>query len=114
ACYNADACAGGKTGADSFCASGYEGPYCAVCETDYSSSLAHICTHCSSSRRQGLMGIAAIAVIVTVFAFVAIFQYMSSTEHEEGILGCFRRRVLGAVPVQSLKIIVVVWQILTQ
>ncbi|CAN0382790.1 unnamed protein product [Ectocarpus sp. 12 AP-2014] len=113
ACYNADACAGGKTGADSFCASGYQGPYCAVCETDYS-SLAHICTHCSSSRRQGLMVIAAIAVIVTVFAFVAIFQYMLSTEHEEGVLGCFRRRVLGAVPVQSLKIIVVVWQILTQ
>ncbi|CAN0016960.1 unnamed protein product [Ectocarpus fasciculatus] len=114
ACYNADACAGGKTGADSFCASGYQGPYCAVCETDYSPSLAHICPHCSSSRRQGLMVIAAIAVIVTVFAFVAIFQYMLSTEHEEGMLGCFRRRVLGAVPVESLKIIVVVWQILTQ
>lgn len=26
ACYNADACAGGKTGADSFCSSGYQGP----------------------------------------------------------------------------------------
>lgn len=60
------------------------------------------------------MVIAAIAVIVTVIAIVAIVQYMLSTEHEEGILGCFRRRVLGAVPVQSLQIIVVVWQILTQ
>ncbi|CBJ33597.1 conserved unknown protein [Ectocarpus siliculosus] len=114
ACYNADACAGGKTGADSFCASGYQGPYCAVCETDYSSSLAHTCKHCSSSRRRGLTVIAAIAVIVTVLAFAAVFQYMLSTEHEEGIFGCFRRRVLGAVPVESLKIIVVVWQILTQ
>lgn len=26
ACYNADACTGGQTGADSFCAPGYKGP----------------------------------------------------------------------------------------
>eukprot|EP00903_Cladosiphon_okamuranus_P018353 g16884.t2 len=33
---------------------------------------------------------------------------------EEGNAGCFRRRILRAIPLQALKIIVVVWQILTQ
>lgn len=35
ACYNADACSGGETGADSFCASGYQGP----CEREGTKSL---------------------------------------------------------------------------
>ncbi|CAM9498222.1 unnamed protein product [Ectocarpus sp. 8 AP-2014] len=39
ACYNADACSGGETGAD--CSPGYKGPYCAVCESEYSSSLGY-------------------------------------------------------------------------
>ncbi|CAM9385517.1 unnamed protein product [Laminaria digitata] len=114
ACYNADACSGGQTGSDSYCAPGYKGPYCAVCEATYSSSLAHTCTRCSSSRRQGLMAATVIAAIVAIFAIVTIFRYMLSTEHEEGNFGCFHRRVVRAVPLQALKIIVVVWQILTQ
>ncbi|CAM9812920.1 unnamed protein product, partial [Ectocarpus sp. 6 AP-2014] len=114
ACYNADACNGGQTGADSFCASGYTGPYCAVCETGYAPSLAHTCTRCSSSRREGSIAATVIAALVSVFTIVTIFQYMLSTQHEEGIVGCFYRRILKAVPLQALKIIVVVWQILTQ
>ncbi|CAN0186921.1 unnamed protein product, partial [Scytosiphon promiscuus] len=115
ACYNPDACRGGQTGAGSFCASGYEGPYCAVCEAGYSPSLGHSCTRCSSSRRQGLVAAAVIAALVAVFAVVTIFKFLLSTDvGEEGNIGSFRRRVLRAVPVQALKIIVVVWQILTQ
>lgn len=55
-----------------------------------------------------------IAALVAVFVVVTIFKLLLSTENEEGNVGCFRRRVLRAVPVQALKIIVVVWQILTQ
>ncbi|CAN0479142.1 unnamed protein product [Ectocarpus sp. 12 AP-2014] len=114
ACYNADACIWGQTGADSFCAPGCKGPYCAVCQTDYSPSLAHTCTPCSSSRRQGLMAATVMAVIVTFLAIVTISKFLLSTEVEERNVGCFHRRVLRAVPLQALKIIVVVWQILTQ
>ncbi|CAN0174738.1 unnamed protein product [Ectocarpus sp. 4 AP-2014] len=114
ACYNADACRGGVTGADSFCAPGYKGPYCAVCETGYSPALAHTCTRCSSSRRQGLVAASVIAALVVAFAVATIVEFLLSTEDDEGNVGCFRRRVLRAVPVQALKIIVVVWQILTQ
>lgn len=87
---------------------------CAVCETSYSSSFAHTCTRCSSSRRQGLVAATVIAAIVAVFGIVAIFRYMLTTEHEEENVGCFHRRVVRAIPLQALKITVVVWQILTQ
>eukprot|EP00752_Nemacystus_decipiens_P018764 g16824.t1 len=87
---------------------------CAVCETDFSSSPGHSCTRCSSSRRQGLMAATVIATLVAIVAMVIIFKYMLSTEVEEGSVGCIRRKLLRAVPVQALKIVTVVWQILTQ
>eukprot|EP00752_Nemacystus_decipiens_P013346 g11816.t1 len=100
-CYNEDACLGGKTGSDSYCAPEYTGP-------------CYTCTRCSSSRREVLVAIAAIAALVVVFAVAKTLQYLLSTELEERRVGWFHRRVLRAVPVQALKIVVVVWQILTQ
>ena len=89
---------------------------CAVCETGYSSSLTtHACTRCSSSRRKGLMtAVAVIGTLVGGLVVVLICRYVLSTELGEEKIGFFRRRVLRAVPLQALKIIVVVWQILTQ
>lgn len=87
---------------------------CAVCDTDYSPSLDHTCTRCSSSRRQGLVAAVVIGAIAAVFAIAVICQYMLSAELENSKTRCFHRRVLAAVPVQALKIIVVVWQIVTQ
>lgn len=62
----------------------------------------------------GLLAATIIATSVAMFAVVAIFRFLVSTEIEERNTGCFHRRVLRAVPVQALKIVVVVWQILTQ
>ena len=53
---------------------------------------------------------ALIAILVTVF----VCQYVLSAEVNEDEIGCFQGRILRAVPQQALKIIVVVWQILTQ
>ncbi|CAM9358530.1 unnamed protein product [Ectocarpus sp. 13 AM-2016] len=115
ACYNVDACVGGQTGAEEFCAQGYTGPYCAVCEPDYSASLSYTCTRCSSSRRQGFVAVTVIAALMLACVVVAIVRYLVSTQlEEERNAGCFRRRVLRYVPLQALKIIVVVWQILIQ
>ncbi|CAN0093617.1 unnamed protein product [Ectocarpus sp. 4 AP-2014] len=113
-CYHADACLGGKTGSDSYCAPGYGGPYCSVCEPDYSPSFSYTCTQCSSSRRQGLLAAIVIVAIVAAFATVAIFKSLLSAELQDSNMRCFHGRVRQAVPVQALKIIVVVWQILTQ
>lgn len=87
---------------------------CTVCDTDYSPTLAHTCTRCSSSRRQGLVAAVVIGAIAAVFAIAIICQYMLSAELEDSRARRFHRRVLAAVPVQALKIIVVVWQIVTQ
>ena len=88
---------------------------CALCETGYSPSLSHTCTQCSSSRRQGTIAAVVIAAIIAaVLSVVTSFNLLLSTEVEERNTGWFHRRVLEAVPVQALKIIVVVWQILTQ
>eukprot|EP00752_Nemacystus_decipiens_P005318 g4824.t1 len=115
ACYNADACIGGLTGAEDYCAQGYTGPYCAACEADYSPSLSFTCTRCSSSRRQGLMAVTVIAAVVIACVVVAIVRYLVSTRpEEERSAGCFHRRILRAIPLQALKIAVVVWQILIQ
>ncbi|CAM9749701.1 unnamed protein product [Ectocarpus sp. 4 AP-2014] len=114
-CYNADACTGGETGAADFCATGYNGPYCAVCGSDYVPSFAHTCTRCSSSRREGFVAVTIVGAVVAAIAIGVIFECMISIEVEGDTTGCFLyRRVLRAVPVQALKIIVVVWQISTQ
>ena len=59
------------------------------------------------------MAATATAALVALVAVVTIFKVLLSTKLEENI-GWFHRRVLRAVPVQALKIVVVVWQILTQ
>eukprot|EP00752_Nemacystus_decipiens_P008185 g7321.t1 len=114
ACYNADACIGGRTGEEGYCSPGYTGPYCAVCETGYSSSLGYTCTRCSTSRRQGLMIAIVIGALIVVLAVVFFCRYLLSMALEEEETGCFYRRVIQAVPLQAVKIVVVVWQILTQ
>ncbi|CAB1105335.1 unnamed protein product [Ectocarpus sp. CCAP 1310/34] len=112
ACYNPEACLGGQTGVDNSCDNGYQGPYCAVCESGYASSLAHTCTQCSSSRRNGFVVAAAIAVVAAVCAIVAICAHLISGEVSEQ--SCLHRRLSAMLPLQSFKIIIVVWQILTQ
>ncbi|CAB1104661.1 unnamed protein product [Ectocarpus sp. CCAP 1310/34] len=71
-CFNAGACNGGETGADLFCAHGYMG-YCAVCGNGYTPSLAHSCTRCSRSRRQGLMVATAFKIIIVVWQILTQF-----------------------------------------
>lgn len=87
---------------------------CAVCEAEYSSALSFTCTRCSSSRRQTLMVATVIIAILVFCAFVAFGTYLLSTEAEERKADCLCRGTLRAPPLQAFKIIVVVWQILTQ
>ena len=61
-----------------------------------------------------MVATAVIVALVAVLAVATICKFLLSAEVEEGKIGWFRRRVLRAIPVQALKIIVVVWQILTQ
>eukprot|EP00752_Nemacystus_decipiens_P008612 g7691.t1 len=114
ACYNPKACLGGQTGVDDPCNDGYRGPYCAVCESGYASSLAHTCTRCSGSRRDGLVAAAVIVGTAALCVLVAFCAYLLSAETGERRRGCIHQSVSAKFPLQSLKIIIVVWQILTQ
>lgn len=60
------------------------------------------------------MAATVMTAIVTVFAIVTFSKFLLSTEVEERNVGYFHRRVVRSVPLQALKIIVVVWQISTQ
>ena len=60
------------------------------------------------------MAVTVIAILVAIITVVAIFNFLLTAEVEEQNIGWFHRRVLRAVPVQAVKIVIVVWQILTQ
>eukprot|EP00903_Cladosiphon_okamuranus_P006392 g6257.t1 len=112
ACYHAEACLGGVTESAGYCLEGYEGPYCSVCSDGYSAQLGFTCSKCSNSGG-GIAAIAAFSVMTVVVGAAAIL-YVTSVE-----VGCRRRRgsigrLFRNIPLQSVKIVIVVWQILTQ
>ncbi|CAM9774589.1 unnamed protein product [Ectocarpus sp. 6 AP-2014] len=111
ACYHADACLGGVTGTSGYCLEGYEGPYCAVCSEGYSAQLGFTCRTCSDSA--GGIALAAALAGVGLVALVAVVSYVTSGE-EDGKGRGIVERVGRYIPLQSVKIVVVAWQIMTQ
>eukprot|EP00752_Nemacystus_decipiens_P006539 g5890.t1 len=120
-CYNEDACLGGQTGDEDFCADGYTGHYCAVCEPGFSATLGSTCSPCSGLRYSVVLT----STIVLLFALALVVLigaiHLVSTEPEESFLcrnhlcrcckhvGKKNRSLLA-----SFKIVIVVWQIVTQ
>ncbi|CBJ48858.1 polymorphic Outer membrane protein G/I family [Ectocarpus siliculosus] len=111
ACYNSDACLGGVTGRAGYCLKGYEGPYCAVCSDGYTTELAFACTRCSGGA--GRIALAAVLAVVVLCVAFAVASYAMS-----GRVGDVRSGVVARlgqyIPLQSVKIVIVAWQILTQ
>eukprot|EP00752_Nemacystus_decipiens_P012585 g11145.t1 len=112
ACYNADACLGGVTGTDGYCLEGYEGPYCSVCSNGYTAQLGYTCDKCSDST--GGVVIIVVAVIVAVAGGLAVAVYVMSGEVGRTRRGRLFGRLFRNIPLQSVKIVIVAWQILTQ
>ncbi|CAN0170750.1 unnamed protein product, partial [Ectocarpus sp. 4 AP-2014] len=111
ACYNSDACVGGITGATGYCGMGYEGPYCAICGDSYSAQLGFTCSTCPD-RASGIVLATALAVI-GLFTVVAVISYLAwrvGPNRGCGMAGHLKRYL----PLQTLKIPVVAWQIVTQ
>ncbi|CBN75178.1 polymorphic Outer membrane protein G/I family [Ectocarpus siliculosus] len=111
ACYHADSGLGGVTGTSGYCLEGYEGPYCAVCSEGYSAQLGFTCRTCSDSA--GGIALAAALAVVGLVALVAVVSYVTSGE-EDGKGRGIVERVGRYIPLQSVKIVVVAWQIMTQ
>lgn len=60
------------------------------------------------------MAASVVAAFLAVYATSTIFRYLLSLEFEETNIGSFHRKVHQAFPLQALKTVIVVWQILTQ
>ncbi|CAM9428829.1 unnamed protein product [Scytosiphon promiscuus] len=128
-CHLEDACVGGVD-VEGYCADGYRGPYCAVCADGYAPGTAYICSECSGSSMESAVGVAAtaLAVILLVVAIVVsdLVQIVDGNgnnqqSEEGGARGALTRGFARcyafsarAFPLTSVKIIVVVWQIITQ
>ena len=84
---------------------------CSVCSTSYTANLNFRCTPCTG-RKWGI-AIASIVGGVSLAIGIVVVLYLSSA----GMRGSRRsmvNRVARFVPFQSLKIIIVAWQIVTQ
>ncbi|CAB1118550.1 unnamed protein product [Ectocarpus sp. CCAP 1310/34] len=112
-CFQADACLGGVTGTSGYCLEGYEGPYCSICSGGYTKQLGFSCTKCSENKAGGIVVIVMVAIL-TILAAVAVVSYVMSRDDDGGAEGGFVERVAGHIPLQSVKIVIVSWQILTQ
>lgn len=82
---------------------------CSVCSEGYGEALVSTCRKCSRGD--------AVAAVVAAVAFslvgLVLVWYMVSIE-KEGTRGGIIDRVQALVPLQSCKIVIVVWQIVTQ
>lgn len=85
---------------------------CSVCSKNYSASFGFVCEKCFNNAAGSIIFVVVIGAGVS-FVFAVFLSYMLSGETENR-----DRRIVARVtryfPLQSIKIIIVVWQILTQ
>ena len=84
---------------------------CSVCSKNHVSSLSFTCRECYDSAVVIL--IATVFTVLVAAVALAIFRYLVSVKGvnaERRIMDCVTQRI----PMHSVKIVIVVWQILTQ
>ena len=87
-------------------------PDCSVCSKRYTASLGFTCNKCSDNAAGGI-ALAVAMGVVFLLVFVAFLSYMLSGKME-GVDKGIVARITCFIPLQSVKIVIVVWQILTQ
>ena len=84
---------------------------CAVCSEEYWKGSSYTCTKCSDNVWRKTA--AAVAAVITIIIAFATLKYMVSVGGERA-KGGITARLIRLVPLHSVKIIIVAWQILTQ
>ena len=86
---------------------------CAICSDGFSASLGFICKICSNSI--GGIFVAIVFVLVLLVALILAVSYLLSTELDRGTQrrACVER-LMRCIPMQSVKIVIVTWQIVIQ
>ena len=82
---------------------------CSVCSKNYASSFGFTCNKCSDKTAGGI-------TLAVILALVVLFFVAASATHLiSGRMGCdIVSRLARFVPPHSIKIIIVVWQIITK
>ncbi|CAM9300041.1 unnamed protein product, partial [Sphacelaria rigidula] len=120
-CLNAQACLGSRemdriSSVNEYCAVGYTGPYCAVCDIDYTPGVSNSCHSCDSSFRAGmvvmlaLMGVIFLGLVSLVVMDLVANPALTELNETRWAVS----RWLRVIPFHKLKIPLVVFQIITQ
>ncbi|CAM9335907.1 unnamed protein product, partial [Choristocarpus tenellus] len=114
-CYNKDACLGGVD-TEEYCAPGYTGPYCTVCSEGYAPYLVYSCRQCTGGSKTKAQAMAGIILAFATIGVAVVITYLLSADDNSASpprrtwIGRIRERI----PFRALKIVVVVWQIISQ
>ena len=87
------------------------GTDCAICSKGYTAQIGLKCSKCSGST--GGIVLAAVLAVAALLVAAVVVSYVTSGERRVKGQGMVER-VGRYVPLQSLKIVIVAWQILTQ
>ena len=85
-----------------------------MCEDGYSATLAFTCGKCSSSNHAAVLALVVVVMVGAAAGTIYLTAYLVSIEPLETRMTLPHIKLLKAVPLQAIKIIVVLWQILTQ
>lgn len=105
-----DACTGGITGSMDYCEEGYGGYYCSVCTDGFSRGLGTNCEVCTENQGSIFL---TVMVLVIVFGLAFFVKHLISGKDHTVSDDC-TSSVRRHIPVQAIKIVITVWQIITQ
>lgn len=98
-------------------------PDCAVCEEGYAPGFHYSCRSCLGEERKAAIAVAmAVLAIALVGVSLMVANLVRMVDGSTVGMGCWenrcclswRTKVADAVPLTSIKILVVAWQIITQ
>lgn len=84
---------------------------CSVCSDGYAAGAHNTCAECSDNA--GAVVLLVVLALLLILVVVTFLYYLVSTEMEGDERGLLAR-LTKLIPLQSFKIVIVTWQILTQ
>ena len=100
---------------------------CAVCAETFSPGIAYSCRECSEDAMRSAKGLALAAGVATVLVVTILLQHLSKVVDDETGEGAdgqqglvvrkcalFQDVMAKVIPLSAMKIVVVVWQIVSQ
>ena len=85
-----------------------------MCKEDYYTTLAFTCEKCSTSSRTTALVLAIVLMGGAAVSVVFLTAYLVSVEPGEARMTRRDVKLLRSLPLQAIKILVIMWQILTE